>query len=122
MSPDKNSRDSGILTPSEIGTNSGSRTSPEQDQIVISGMSRNPSDPLPQAPTTSSIRNNSTNEMVMPVKAEIVTTELNDPNQKQQEKVPPPYHIAASMSKHASDFKSIHLPSQDEDKNNHVNG
>jgi erbb2-interacting protein len=123
MSPDKNSRDSGILTPSECGTNSGSRTSPEQDQPVISSMSRNPSDPLPQAPVSNATRNNLHNEMmVMPVKAEIVTTELNDPNQKHQEMVPPPYHIAASMSKHASDFKSIHLPSQDGHGEEYNNG
>ena len=121
MSPDKNSRDSGIITPSEGGTNSGSRTSPEHDhqqQMVATGiMSRNPSDPLPQAPSFSNSLMKKdikmSEEMVMPVKAEIVTTELNDSNQKQQDKVPPPYHIAASMSKHASDFKSIHLPSQD---------
>ena len=114
-SPDKHSRDSGILTPSEGGTNSGSRTSPEQEPpSIVSGMFRNPSDPLPQAPITSPTKNNIPNEMVLPVRAEIVTTELNDPHQNNQDKnVPPPYHIAASMSKHASDFKSIHLPSQD---------
>ena len=76
-------------------------------------MSRNPSDPLPQAPTMNQSYRNNTSETMMPVKAEITTTELNDPHQTQQDKVPPPYHIAASMSKHASDFKSIHLPSHD---------
>ena len=124
MSPDKNSRDSGILTPSEGGTNSGSRTSPEQEQPPLSSMSRNPSDPLPQAPITSPTRMNmAQNDMVLPVKAEIVTTELNDPYQTgHQDKIPPPYHIAASMSKHASDFKSIHLPSQDDNGYDYKNG
>ena len=122
MSPDKNSKDSGVITPSDAGTNSGSRTSPEQDPPSISGMSRNPSDPLPQAPVTNHSNRNNPGEMVMPVKAEIVTTELNDPHQTNQEKVPPPYHIAASMSKHASDFKSIHLPSHDNRAAGYNNG
>ena len=122
MSPDKYSRDSGILTPSEGGTNSGSRTSPEHDQLTVGSVSRNPSDPLPQAPSASPVKKNLNNEMpLLPVTAEIITTELNDPNQMQQEKVPPPYHIAASMSKHASDSKSIHLPSQDGDRQSSVN-
>ena len=49
-----------------------------------------------------------------PVKAEVVTNEVNDVNPKTVEPkkaalgpIPPPYHIAASMSKHASDFQAI---------------
>ena len=48
------------------------------------------------------------------MKAEVVTNEVNDVNPKTVEPkkaalgpIPPPYHIAASMSKHASDFQAI---------------
>lgn len=75
-SPDKTSRDSGVSdgsTPDQLF---------EQPQIST----RNPSDPLPQAP----------------VKAEVVTNVLEPGDQV--DKKPPPYHIAAQMSRHAGDF------------------
>ena len=46
---------------------------------------RNPSDPLPQAP----------------VKADLYTNEVTE------EKKPPPYHIAAQMSRHANEFQTL---------------
>ena len=79
--PDKHSRDSGVMTPSE-----GSRTSPEHSDT------RNPCDPLPPEP-------------------EIKTNEVDKVK-------PPPYHIAASMSKHANNFQAIHLPSDDNEYEN----
>jgi Leucine-rich repeat (LRR) protein len=94
-SPDKTSRDSGVITPSDASTS-------DQDPGGPGSITcRNPSDPLPQAP----------------VKAEIVTNELldnngeaannSDNNVNLNNKKPPPYHIAAQMSKHANDFQNL---------------
>ena len=97
-SPDKTSRDSGILSSSP---DHGSTPDQDNNPMMImpptvttngnggvpSSTTRNPSDPLPQAP----------------VKAEIVTNEINDDPGKK----PPPYHIAAQMSKHANDFQKL---------------
>jgi Leucine-rich repeat (LRR) protein len=90
-SPDKTSRDSGVITPSD-----GSVTSPENEQSLPPPpplpppQGRKPSDPLPQAPP--------------PVRPEIATNEL-EPDQAP--KRPPPYHIAAALSKHAGDFNAV---------------
>ena len=68
---------------------------------------RRPSDPLPHAPLPRQ----------QPVKAELVTTELDDeplnnPRLHQsnsvQQQAPPPYHIAAARSKQASTFSAMH--------------
>ena len=78
---DKTSRDSGVSDGS----------TPDQEPISTSSSIRNPSDPLPQAP----------------VKAEIVTNEIEpelETNGSNRVK-PPPYHIAAQMSRHANDFQ-----------------
>ena len=94
-SPDKTSRDSGV--------SDGSSPSPNQDPVntVVSGInggvsgisvsgintaSRNPSDPLPKAP----------------VKAEVITNEVDSIEDSRK---PPPYHIAAQMSRHANGFQ-----------------
>ena len=91
-SPDKTSRDSGV--------SDGSSPSPNQDPVVsginggvasisVSGIntaSRNPSDPLPKAP----------------VKAEVITNEVDAVEDSRK---PPPYHIAAQMSRHANGFQ-----------------
>ena len=79
-SPDKTSRDSGV--------SDGSLPDQEVNHNVTAsqtgnGNSRHPCDPLPQAP----------------VKAEVVTNELD-----QQ---PPPYHIAAQMSRHPNGFQTL---------------
>ena len=77
---DKTSRDSGVSDGST------------PDQEPISTSIRNPSDPLPQAP----------------VKAEIVTNEIEpelETNASNSRVKPPPYHIAAQMSRHANDFQ-----------------
>ena len=77
---DKTSRDSGVSDGST------------PDQEPISTSIRNPSDPLPQAP----------------VKAEIVTNEIEpelETNASSSRVKPPPYHIAAQMSRHANDFQ-----------------
>lgn len=97
-------RDSGVITPSE------GETSPDQQENPMIVQSRNPSDPLPQAPPQSS---NS-----KPVKAELVTNELDTAGSKQR---PPPYHIAAAMSKHASDFGAIHRPSEGGEEHEYEN-
>ena len=57
--------------------------------ISVSGIntaSRNPSDPLPKAP----------------VKAEVITNEVDAVEDSRK---PPPYHIAAQMSRHANGFQ-----------------
>ena len=91
-SPDKTSRDSGV--------SDGSSPSPNQDPVntvvSVSGInggvagintaSRNPSDPLPKAP----------------VKAEVITNEVDAVEDSRK---PPPYHIAAQMSRHANGFQ-----------------
>merc|ERR1739848_506713 len=91
-SPDKTSRDSGVSDGS----------SPDQEPAntaVLPGnnfggtngtntASRNPSDPLPKAP----------------VKAEVVTNELDNTEDSRK---PPPYHIAAQMSRHANGFQAL---------------
>ena len=80
-SNDKTSRDSGVSDGS----------TPDQEP----SSTRNPCDPLPQAP----------------VKAELVTNELEeeeillDPTEDSRK--PPPYHIAAQMSRHANDFQIL---------------
>ena len=96
-SPDKTSRDSGV--------SDGSSPSPNQDPVntVVSGInsgvagisvsgintaSRNPSDPLPKAP----------------VKAEVSTNEVDAVEDSRK---PPPYHIAAQMSRHANGFQVL---------------
>ena len=96
-SPDKTSRDSGV--------SDGSSPSPNQDPVntVVSGInggvsgisvsgintaSRNPSDPLPKAP----------------VKAEVITNEVDAVEDSRK---PPPYHIAAQMSRHANGFQVL---------------
>ena len=77
---DKISRDSGVSDSS----------TPDHEPVVNGGPSsivstRNPSDPLPQAP----------------VKADLYTNEVAE------EKKPPPYHIAAQMSRHANEFQTL---------------
>ena len=98
-SPDKTSRDSGV--------SDGSSPSPNQDPVntVVSGInsgvagisvsgintaSRNPSDPLPKAP----------------VKAEVITNEVDAADDSRK---PPPYHIAAQMSRHANGFQVLNV-------------
>ena len=75
-SPDKTSRDSGVITPSDGSTNS-----PENVTY------RKPSDPLPQAPEV----NNGVAKVQSPMEAK---------------SRPPPYHIAAEFSKNAKNFPS----------------
>ena len=80
---DKTSRDSGV---------SDSGSTPDQDQQPGSlGSTRNPSDPLPQAP----------------VKADLYTNEIVNEVENNKHKIPPPYHIAAQMSRHANEFQTL---------------
>ena len=79
---DKTSRDSGV---------SDSGSTPDHDQQPGSlGSTRNPSDPLPQAP----------------VKADLYTNEIVNEVENNKHK-PPPYHIAAQMSRHANNFQTL---------------
>lgn len=76
------SRDSGVATPSE-----GSLTSPDSDQCH-----RNPSDPLPQRP-------------------EALQQSKETDSRSSRRPIPPPYHIAAALSKRAGDFQGSSLAS-----------
>ena len=99
-SPDKTSRDSGVSdgsSPIQEPTNSvltningvtgnGNGLGGNGFGGTGSTASRNPSDPLPKAP----------------VKAEVVTNEIDA---LEDSRKPPPYHIAAQMSRHANGFQ-----------------
>jgi len=78
---DKSSRDSGVITPSELSNNSPNETHrPSPSATAHLHQGRKPSDPLPAAPSPS--------------------------GQKQMMR-PPPYHVAAAMSKRAADFSHL---------------
>lgn len=87
-----------------------------QNPVMATG-SRRPSDPLPHAPVHQKITN------MTPVKAEIVTNELDDEHKANFKgsatSQPPPYHIAAAMSKHANDFSNLHRPSHSQEPEEH---
>ena len=76
---------------------------------------RRPSDPLPHAPLPRQ----------QPVKAELVTTELDDEPQNNPrnglQQAPPPYHIAAARSKQASTFSALHTNTNGNSYNNSNN-
>eukprot|EP00090_Calanus_glacialis_P017436 TRINITY_DN2715_c0_g1_i4.p1 TRINITY_DN2715_c0_g1~~TRINITY_DN2715_c0_g1_i4.p1 ORF type:complete len:1218 (-),score=253.04 TRINITY_DN2715_c0_g1_i4:69-3722(-) len=92
--------------------------SPLQNMLMATG-SRRPSDPLPHAPVHQKLANPN----LAPVKAEIVTNELDDEHKLNLKgsatNQPPPYHIAAAMSKHASDFSNLHRPSHTQEPEEH---
>ena len=92
-SPDKSSRDSGVITPSDCSV-----TSPETEQHPNANFvaHRKQSDPLPVAPICSQ----------------------DPPGVKSQ---PPPYHIAAEFSKQAKNFNSG-SPIQEHSYENHQFG
>ena len=84
---------------------------------------RRPSDPLPHAPLPHPPL-----PRQQPVKAELVTTELDDEpqnNPRQQsnglQQAPPPYHIAAARSKQASTFSALHTNTNGNSYNNSNN-
>ncbi|TRY74558.1 hypothetical protein TCAL_00696 [Tigriopus californicus] len=83
ISSEGGSRDSGVATPSD-----GSLTSPDSDQCH-----RNPSDPLPQRPEG------------------LQQSKQADSNRAVRRPIPPPYHIAAALSKRAGDFQGSSLAS-----------
>ena len=103
-----------------------------QNTLMMGG-SRRPSDPLPYAPEHQTL----SNPNLSPVKAELVTNELDNDNIRNTignqdietifhnlKKIfpgsatshPPPYHIAAAMSKHAQDFSNLHRPSHNQEE------
>ena len=88
-SPDKTSRDSGVSDGSSPDQEPANPAVPSNNFGGTNGTNtaiRNPSDPLPKAP----------------VKAEVVTNELDNTEDSRK---PPPYHIAAQMSRHANGFQ-----------------
>merc|ERR1719483_219259 len=86
-----------------------------QNTLMMGG-SRRPSDPLPYAPEHQTL----SNPNLSPVKAELVTNELDNDNIRNTigsaTSHPPPYHIAAAMSKHAQDFSNLHRPSHNQEE------
>ena len=109
-SPDKSSRDSGIITPSDESSSTNVTSSNESNDLATTAH-RKPSDPLPSRPELP---------RPQPVKAEVTTNEV-DLGQKRPF-VPPPYHIAAAMSKHAGDFgtPSPRIPPNSNSRNSSV--
>ena len=91
------SRDSGVISPSENGGEE------EESELETAPAAL-------QVHDTPTLRVNNNNYLT-PVKAEIVTNELDDDGSDNEEKIvsrkPPPYHIAASRSKHAGNFFNI---------------
>ena len=81
---------------------------------------RRPSDPLPHAPLPHAPL-----PRQQPVKAELVTTELDDEPQNNPrnglQQAPPPYHIAAARSKQASTFSALHTNTNGNSYNNSNN-
>ena len=102
------SRDSGVISPSDPGQE---ETESELEPSQTPGSL--------QVHDTPTLRANNNNNYLTPVKAEIVTNELDDGDSDDDEKIvakklgsanhqPPPYHIAATRSKHAGNFFNIH--------------
>ena len=104
------SRDSGVISPSDPG-----------QEDTESELEPSPAPGSLQVHDTPTLRanNNNNNNYLTPVKAEIVTNELDDGDSDDDEKIrakksgsanhqPPPYHIAATRSKHAGNFFNIH--------------
>ena len=115
------SRDSGVISPSDPGQE---ETESELEPSQAPGSL--------QVHDTPTLRANNNNNYLTPVKAEIVTNELDDGDSDDDEKItakksgsanqqPPPYHIAATRSKHAGNFFNIHhsnLPGAHQQNNN----
>ena len=121
------SRDSGVISPSENG-----------QEDTESELEPSPGPASLQVHDTPTLRgnniniNNNNNNYLTPVKAEIVTNELDDGTSDDEDKTltkkpnsashqPPPYHIAATRSKHAGNFFNIHhsnLPGAHQQNNN----
>ena len=107
------SRDSGVISPSDNG-----------QEDTESEMEASPGPATLQVHDTPTLRvnnnNNNNYNYLTPVKAEIVTNELDDGDTDDEvDKIhskkagpaahqPPPYHIAATRSKHAGNFFQIH--------------
>ena len=113
QSADVISRDSGVISPSDNGQ--------EDTESELE-----PSPALPatlqvhDTPTLRVNNNNNNYNYLTPVKAELVTNELDDGDSEDDDDKfhskkagpanhqPPPYHIAATRSKHAGNFFNIH--------------
>ena len=104
------SRDSGVISPSDNG-----------QEDTESEVEPSPGPASLQVHDTPTLRGNNNNYSdLTPVKAEIVTNELDDgDSDDDKDKIlskkpgptnhqPPPYHIAATRSKHAGNFFNIH--------------
>ena len=110
------SRDSGVISPSENGQE-------DTESEVEAGALQ-----VHDTPTLRVTNNN----YLTPVKAEIVTNELDEDGSDSEDKMvskqkvatshhqPPPYHIAATRSKHAGNFLNIqqNLPGSKHQNNN----
>ena len=102
------SRDSGVISPSDNG-----------QEDTESEMEPSPAPATLQVHDTPTLRVNNNNYLT-PVKAEIVTNELDEGDSEDEDDrihsqkagpanhQPPPYHIAATRSKHAGNFLNIH--------------
>ena len=108
---DKVSRDSGVISPSDNGVDD-TDTDNDHENLVD-----NASNNMLQVHDNPTSVNNQANGYLPPVKAELVTNELDDVEEEMRaasgaghQQQPPPYHIAATRSKHAGSFYNIHQP------------
>ena len=97
VSPDKVSRDSGVFSPSDaasMATESSDNTDFTATKIV--------DQPVNGIKCDAQSSGGRSVMMTPPVKAELVTNELDHENHDGMK--PPPYHIAAAKSKYVTDF------------------
>ena len=129
ISPDKVSRDSGVVSPSDAGSlitetndvnefppkapHPAGKPDPAGGLLPVhtpagqQGFEPDPHIRLQPPPFPGSGPYPSRLSGPPPVKAELVTNELDDVGFHGGEVKPPPYHIAAARSKHAGDFSQI---------------
>ena len=113
---DKVSRDSGVMVSPSTDTGLETEDTEAEDQDLGREVEsdNNKAGGALQVHDTPTLAHN--NNYLAPVKAELVTNELDEEEQderllgsrKQQQHKPPPYHIAATKSKQAGNFYNIH--------------
>merc|ERR1719410_1123657 len=126
---DKISRDSGVISPSDNGVDdTDSSEEAHEAHENVSNVANNTLKVHDNPTAVPSTIPTSNNNYLAPVKAEIVTNELDNVDEEVSKArpsslhhQPPPYHIAATRSKQASNFYNIHHPHQSSNQTNQQN-
>ena len=124
---DKISRDSGVISPSDNGVDdTDSSEEAHEAHENISNVANNTLKVHDNPTAVPNTIHTSNNNYLAPVKAEIVTNELDNVDEEVAKarpasvhQQPPPYHIAATRSKQASNFYNIHHSHQTSNQTNH---